>query len=190
VLDGTCRARLIEIARLAVEAEVRGGPPPVAPVEEVPLREPGAAFVTLRRRGRLRGCIGFIEAARPLHETVALCAASAAAEDPRFDPVGPDELADLQVEVSVLSPLRALADPEELRVGEHGLLVTQGPNRGLLLPQVAVEYGWDRQGFLEQACLKAGLPRDAWRRGAALQTFTAEVFGEPLPSEDPGSDVQ
>lgn len=160
---------------------MRGEPAPAIPVTGMPLLQPGAAFVTLRRRGRLRGCIGYIEALRPLHETVTQCAVSAACQDPRFDPVAPAELADLHLEISVLSPICSLADPQDVQVGQHGLLVTQGPRRGLLLPQVAVEFGWDRETFLEQACLKAGLPADAWRRGATLQTFTAEIFGEPEP---------
>lgn len=183
MLDPACRARLLEIARHAVEAGVRGQPAPGTTVTEAPLLQPGAAFVTLRRRGRLRGCIGYIEAVQPLHETVAQCAVSAACQDPRFDPVAPAELADLHLEISVLSPIHPLADPRDVQVGQHGLLVTQGPRRGLLLPQVAVEYGWERETFLEQACLKAGLPADAWRRGATLQTFTAEIFAEPEPDQ-------
>ncbi len=181
MLDPACRARLLQIARCAVEAALRGQPGPTSPVEPAPLRQPGAAFVTLRREGRLRGCIGYIEAVRELHETVAQCAVSAALQDPRFDPVRPDELNALEFEVSVLSPLRTITDPQEIQVGQHGLLVAQGPRRGLLLPQVAVEYGWDRETFLAQACVKAGLPTDGWRRGATLQTFTAEIFGEPVP---------
>jgi AmmeMemoRadiSam system protein A len=141
------------------------------------LNEPRGAFCTLHLEGRLRGCIGYIAAVKPLIQTVAETAVSAAFYDPRFPPVTPHEAPHLKIEVSVLSlprPIRA----EQVVVGKHGLIVAQGSRRGLLLPQVAPEHGWDAATFLAQTCLKAGLPPDAWRRGATIEAFTAEVFGE------------
>lgn len=143
------------------------------------LEKPGGAFVTLRKHGELRGCIGYIESKEPLAEVVAEVAVKAALEDPRFPPVTEDELAEIAVEVSVLSPMRRVAEIEEIRVGEHGLLLERGWNRGLLLPQVASEYHWDRKQFLEQTARKAGLPADAWRDPQTkLFCFSAEVFDE------------
>ena len=126
----------------------------------------------------MRGCIGHIEAVRPLYATVRECARAAALDDPRFDPVTPAELSSLQLEISILSPLVDIA-PQEVEVGRHGLLISRGGRRGLLLPQVAVEWNWDREQFLEETCLKAGLPADAWQHGARIQAFTAQVLKEP-----------
>ena len=137
------------------------------------------AFVTLYRQGALRGCIGYVQPFKPLVETVREVAQSAAFADPRFPAVCRDELARLRIEISVLSPLRRETDPACIRVGSHGLLLRQGYRSGLLLPQVAVEYGWDRETFLDQTCRKAGLPAGAWRQEATtIETFSAVVFGE------------
>jgi len=141
------------------------------------LRSPGAAFVTLNHRGRLRGCIGYTEARAPLYRIVQECAVAAATEDPRFSPVTPREAGEVRVEISVLSSL-APVSADGVAVGVHGLMIRKGMRRGLLLPQVATEKGWDRETFLTQVCAKAGLPPDAWKRGAKLYSFTAEVFGE------------
>jgi AmmeMemoRadiSam system protein A len=143
------------------------------------LGENCGAFVTLHKGRRLRGCIGYVEASKPLYETVRECALAAALHDPRFDPVTADELTALRLEISVLSPLREIL-PDQIEPGFHGLMVSLGHRRGLLLPQVAVEWKWDRIRFLEEVCAKAGLPRDAWRQGAKVQAFTAQVFAEPL----------
>jgi AmmeMemoRadiSam system protein A len=143
-----------------------------------PLRAAGAAFVTLTRGGRLRGCIGYTEALHPLYRTVQECAVAAATEDPRFPRVKEGELDSLRVEVSVLTPL-APVRPEDVVVGLHGLVVERGGRKGLLLPQVALEYGWDREAFLARTCEKAGLPPEAWRQeGTRILGFTAQVFGE------------
>ncbi len=142
------------------------------------LRENCGAFVTLHKERRLRGCIGYVEALRPLYQTVRECALAAALHDPRFEPVSPDELPALRLEISVLSPLQEIA-PDQVEIGSHGLMVSFGFRRGLLLPQVANEWKWDRLRFLEETCMKAGLPRDAWRNGAKIQAFTARVFAEP-----------
>jgi AmmeMemoRadiSam system protein A len=134
------------------------------------------AFVTLKKRGRLRGCIGFIEPVLPLHQTIIQAAIYAASRDVRFKPVQASELKDIEVEISVLTPLQKINDPKEVEVGKHGLVIAKGDQKGLLLPQVPVENRWSRRTFLEQTCLKAGLPRDAWRTGADMYVFEAIVF--------------
>lgn len=174
------KARLKDIARQTLAAKLLGtGPSPEIILSELPppLQEPRGAFVTLKRHGQLRGCIGQIEARRPLAETVSRMALAAAFQDPRFPPVTADEWDDLELEISVLSPLMKLRDPAQVRVGTHGIYLRKGSRGGLLLPQVAVEQGWDRETFLRQTCHKAGLPADAWRDpDTELFVFTAEVF--------------
>ena len=169
---------LIRLARQALEENVRYHRLSKIQKPQGRLGEQCGAFVTLHKAGRLRGCIGYLEAARPLYQTVRECALAAALHDPRFSPVTPDELDSIRVELSVLSPLTEIR-PEQIEVGRHGLLISMGFQRGLLLPQVAVEWKWDRERFLAETCLKAGLPRDAWKQGATLQAFTAQVFSEP-----------
>jgi len=176
-LDESQRKSLLGIARRALEGYVGAGEIPSGEAPQGKLAAPGAAFVTLTKNGRLRGCIGYTEAVAPLFRVVQECAVAAATEDPRFPPVSPRELPSLRIEISVLTPLFPIR-PEEVEVGRHGLMVAQGRMRGLLLPQVPVEWGWDRETFLDQACVKAGLPPSAWRHGATLQAFIAEVFGE------------
>jgi len=170
--------RLLELARTALEEVVRLGRMSEVAEPSGALQTPCGAFVTLEKRGQLRGCIGHIEALRPLYATVRECARAAALQDPRFEPVAPAELSSLRLEISILSPLVDIA-PQDIEVGRHGLLVSRGAQRGLLLPQVAVEWNWDREQFLEETCLKAGLPPDAWRHGARIQAFTAQVLKEP-----------
>jgi AmmeMemoRadiSam system protein B/AmmeMemoRadiSam system protein A len=174
--------RLLEIAQKAVEKGVRDGKSyDVSPAAE---RYPGlleerGAFVTLNKDGRLRGCIGYVFPVQPLCTTVRDVATHAALRDRRFKPVGPKELADLEYEISVLSPLRLVTNTETIQVGKHGLLIKKGQQEGLLLPQVAAERGWDRITFLEQTCVKAGLPADTWKdAGTDIFAFTALVFGE------------
>jgi AmmeMemoRadiSam system protein A len=171
---------LIEIARAAVTAAITGCPAG-APRPHHLTQRPGAsgAFVTLKRDGRLRGCIGTLECRLPLADEIARVAVSAACEDPRFDRLRAAELDDLDVEVSILGPLEAIDphDPAAIVIGLHGLVVEQGRRRGLLLPQVAIEWGWDREQFLAQTCTKAGLAPDRWRRGATVYRFAAHVFG-------------
>ncbi|HEY3489771.1 MAG TPA: AmmeMemoRadiSam system protein A [Candidatus Deferrimicrobiaceae bacterium] len=176
-LPEEARAELLSIARHAVEGYLKNGDLSAEAPATPKLSEPGAAFVTLTKGGRLRGCIGYTEPVAPLYRTVQECAIAAAIEDPRFPPVTGAEAAGLRFEISVLTPLRPIR-PEEVRVGIDGLVVSKGSRRGLLLPQVAIEYGWDRETFLSQTCVKAGLPLDAWREGAAIHAFTAEVFSE------------
>jgi hypothetical protein len=132
--------------------------------------------VTLRHGHDLRGCIGTVRADRPLWETVARAARAAANEDPRFDPVEADEMDDLTIEVSVLGAPREVEDPDDVVAGRHGIIISEGRHFGLLLPQLADEYGWDRETLLSQACVKAGLAPDAWKTGARVSVFEAQVF--------------
>jgi hypothetical protein len=134
------------------------------------------AFVTLKEKGLLRGCIGYIEPVYPLYQTVIQTAILAACRDPRFPPVSAEELDDLEIEISVLTPLKKIDSPKVVEVGKHGLVISQGDKKGLLLPQVAVENHWSREIFLNEACLKAGLPVDAWKSGADIYIFEAIVF--------------
>jgi AmmeMemoRadiSam system protein A len=127
----------------------------------------------------LRGCIGSIQAVHPLYQAVASSAIAAAFRDPRFPPLHPGELEQLHLEISVMGPIEMVRNVEEIVVGRDGLILSQGRNAGLLLPQVASEYRWDRETFLNQTCLKAGLPRDAWRsKDCRIEKFSALVFGE------------
>jgi AmmeMemoRadiSam system protein A len=171
---------LLGVARAAVEAAVRGQPAPAWPADQPELAAAGAAFVTLRRRhtGDLRGCRGEVAAVRPLAESVIQGAGAAALDDPRFPPVREPELADLTVEISALSAMTP-ATPAEVDVTRHGVMITHRGHRGLLLPQVAAELGWDRNALLAGVCQKAGLPAGAWREpDARLLTFEAEVWRE------------
>jgi len=141
------------------------------------LTEPRGAFTTLYRRGQLRGCVGYVLPVSPVYRAVADTARAAAFEDTRFHPVTLLEARDLEIELSILSPPQPIS-AEAIEIGRHGLLITMAGHRGLLLPQVPTEHHWDRTTFLEQTCRKAGLPLDAWKNGATIEAFTAEVFGE------------
>lgn len=142
------------------------------------LATPSGAFVTLHRRGRLCGCIGQIVTTESLAEAVARCAVLAATRDPRFHPVHPEDLGELEIEISVLSPLEPI-EPEAIEVGRHGLMVAREQQRGVLLPQVAIEHRWTRERFLEETCAKAGLEPHAWKDASTkVLAFTAEVFSE------------
>ena len=168
---------LHDIARAAIETAVRGTQPPDVTIPDGTLREKCGAFVSLHRRGALRGCIGYIQAVKPLAETVRDMAQAAAMQDPRFDPLTERELEDLDIEISVLSPLQPVGDLNDIQVGTHGLMVVRGRYSGLLLPQVATQYGWDRTSFLEHTCMKAGLPPDAWKDPETkIYLFSADVF--------------
>jgi AmmeMemoRadiSam system protein A len=177
-LTSTERAALLGIARGAILAELGLARAPDLPSAGT-LGEPRGAFVTLHVAGELRGCIGTFKPQGSLAETVARMAVSAAREDPRFLPLRRDEIADLAVAVSALSPPVRLDDRLAVKVGRHGLVVRKGWNRGALLPKVAVEHGWDAETFLARTCLKAGLPADAWREpDTDVEVFEAEEFGE------------
>lgn len=170
---------LLGTARAAMEAAVRGEAPPDTHTDDPALLEERGAFVTLKREGQLRGCLGYVEGIMPLIEAVAENAAAAALRDPRFPPVRPEELEKITIEVSALTPLVPVEDTDDIEVGAHGLMVCLGPNRGLLLPQVPEELGWEREEFLAQTCRKAGLPPGSWKDPATdIYSFQAEVFGE------------
>ncbi|MGB3400316.1 MAG: AmmeMemoRadiSam system protein A [Candidatus Deferrimicrobiaceae bacterium] len=171
------QAELLRIARDALVTYVTEGQIPAETPAHSALSAPGAAFVTLRSGGRLRGCIGYTEPHAPLYRTVQECIVAAATEDPRFPRVTAGEAGGVRIEISALTPLQPVR-PEDVQAGVHGLMIQKGTKRGLLLPQVAVEHGWDRETLLSQVCVKAGLPADAWREEAELYSFTAEVFGE------------
>jgi AmmeMemoRadiSam system protein A len=175
------KTTLLDLARGTVAAAAAGREPPRLADPSAPLRDPGAAFVTLRSRGELRGCIGHVEARLPLWESVRDMAAAAAERDSRFPPVRPDEVPGLEVEISVLSPMTPIR-PEEIVVGTHGLYVTlDGVASGLLLPQVAVEWEWTADEFVRRTFEKAGLPPG--KKGATLHGFTVERFGVTSPPE-------
>lgn len=166
------------LARLAIANRLF--PEQAVDLPEAPggvLSRPCGAFVTLKAGGHLRGCIGNVTGDGPLWDTVAAMAQAAAFQDPRFPPVGPEEFEGLDLEISVLSPLTPCPDPTLVEVGRHGLLIHHAGRSGLLLPQVPVEWGWDRETFLAQTCRKAGLPAGAWRDPqATLFWFEAVVF--------------
>ena len=173
------KKRLLEIARRSINEYVAQGSVPSFTVTEENLKGKQGAFVTINKKGQLRGCIGNFVSEKSLHQTVQDMAIAAATQDPRFPPLSRKELKDIELEISVLSPLREIKDTNGIKVGKHGIYLTRGIYRGVLLPQVATEYGWDRETFLERTCLKAGLPADAWKEGdVKTEIFSAQVFGE------------
>jgi AmmeMemoRadiSam system protein A len=176
------KAELLRLARRSIEARLNDLDAPALSAETLEahpiLLEERGAFVTLTIGGRLRGCIGNIRGAAPLDQTISRMAVSAAVEDPRFPALKPGDLERVAIEISVLTPLEKISDPGAIEVGRDGLYMEKGMNRGLLLPQVATEYGWDRYQFLDQTCLKAGLPAGAWKEGADIYIFSAQIFNE------------
>ncbi len=173
------KVELLKIARKTIEHVTAGLRPPDFPVEHEIFKQKRGAFVTLHKDKELRGCIGYVVPIKPLLDTVVDMAEAAALRDPRFPPVTPDEVDDLDIEISVLSPLKEITDINDIEIGKHGILIEKGYHSGLLLPQVATEYGWDRKTFLEHTCRKAGLPMNCWQdRGTKILIFSAEVFSE------------
>lgn len=174
------RRSLLALARRVIEHAARDKKPWRPPEQHAPaLQQTRACFVSLHKQGQLRGCVGQVAARLPLYQAVAESAYSASQEDPRFPPVDVDEVADIDIEISVLSPFIAIA-PEDVQVGIHGLVLSRDLARGLFLPQVPETYGWDRQRYLDELCRKAHMEPEAWKHGASLQAFTAEVFGEQV----------
>jgi AmmeMemoRadiSam system protein A len=174
------RRTLLSAARQAIAAHLIHGPRPEIAIEGALRDAVSGVFVTLRRAEELRGCLGDLNGGA-LTETLMQCAVAAASTDPRYDEVTLAELPAIAIEISVLGPIEAVDDPLSIEIGRHGLIVERGRRRGLLLPQVAVEWGWDRETFLAHTCGKAGLPADAWRQGALVFRFEADVFGESSP---------
>jgi len=178
------RRRLLCLARHCLEARVRREAPP--PTERGGgLDEAMGVFVTIHTAGQLRGCLGHLERDRPVADNVAHLAAIVCDSDPRFRPLRPSELASTDIEISALTPETEVRNIADIEIGRHGLIVEHQHRRGLLLPQVATEHGWDRETFLSNTCLKAGLPADAWRHGARVFSFEAEIFGEGFGGDAP-----
>jgi AmmeMemoRadiSam system protein A len=169
---------LLGIARDAVTAHLSGNRFQPANIESEILLEDHGVFVSIHNGTNLRGCIGNVMPDQPLHQTIARCAVAAATTDPRFRSMTLSELPHVSFELSVLGVPELVKNVDEIEVGTHGLIVSKGHARGLLLPQVATQYGWDRKEFLEETCIKAGLHRNAWKEGATIHRFTAEVFSE------------
>jgi AmmeMemoRadiSam system protein A len=182
------RIILLRLAHASIEAALEEREISLDPPSQH-LAEPCGAFTTIYFRKQLHGCVGYVIPVVSLYRTVAETARAAAFEDTRFLPVTRAEAPELEISLSILSGLQPIR-PEDVEIGRHGLVISQHGRRGLLLPQVPVEHGWDRVTFLEQTCRKAGLPPDAWQQGATIEGFTAEVFGDAqenrIPSEQVG----
>jgi len=173
------RTSLMKLARETISSRLkRVEAPPYHPVSEK-LTEPAGAFVTLHKKGALRGCIGYVQAMKPLYESVQEMAVAAAFQDPRFPPLVESEIDDIDIEISVMSPVRQVSSTDKIEVGKHGIIIKRGFHQGLLLPQVATEQGWDRDTFLKHTCFKAGLDGDCWQKpDTEISIFSAEVFSE------------
>ncbi len=169
---------LLEVAREAIVEYVKTGKMPLRDINLENLFTTRGCFVTIKKKGMFRCCIGSFVSDKPLYKLVQEMAVSAATRDPRFYPMKKEDLDDFDLEISVLSPMQKISSIDEIEVGVHGLYLEKNFSRGVLLPQVAVEYGWDRNTFLNQTSLKAGLPQDAWKDGANLYIFSAEIFNE------------
>jgi len=169
------KKELLTLARNSILEQVRNGKAPEVELKNRKLRADGAVFVTIKEKGSLRGCIGHVQAIMPLYQSVMKNAVAACSGDPRFAPMNKEDLKDMEIEVSILSPLTPVKDVKDIRVGRHGLVIRKGMQSGLLLPQVPIEFGWDRETFLEQLCAKAGLPEGSWK-DADLYSFTAEII--------------
>jgi AmmeMemoRadiSam system protein A len=167
---------LLQIARNSVQSHLTGQQLEIPSIASEDLMEKRGVFVSIHLGGDLRGCVGTIDPSNSLYQSVAGCAAAAASRDSRFKPLQLSELPEADFEISVLSPIEEVTDIRDIEVGTHGLIVSRGNARGLLLPQVAVQQQWDREQFLGETCRKAGLPPTAWKQGATIQRFTAEVF--------------
>lgn len=174
---------LLELARRSIVYFLKNRRLLETEVQNPKLNQKQGAFVTLKVNGELRGCIGYPLPYKPLYRTIIEMAVAAASEDYRFPPLTEEELQDLVIEISVLTLPRKIKSPEEVVVGKHGIIISKGLNKGLLLPQVPQEYGWNLETYLNHGCLKAGLPSDEWRRGVNIEVFKAQVFSEEDFSE-------
>jgi len=178
-LNAEEQKKLLEIARKTILENIMKGKIDKESATTEGLGRPCGAFVSLHKLGQLRGCIGTFKSPRPLVNTVQEMSISSSRQDPRFPPVQEEEMQDIDIEISVLSPLREIRDVNEIEVGKHGIYITKGFSSGVLLPQVATEYGWGRETFLEHTCMKAGLPPETWKEeGVKIEIFEAQVFGE------------
>lgn len=179
MLSKTDAAILLNIARGAIVHQIKGEDYSLTPREEKALNSESGCFVTITQEGQLRGCIGNFQSQQPLFREVATMAVAAASQDPRFQPMGQEELDNFSLEITVLSPLEKIDDTNLIEVGTHGIYIIKGHNRGVLLPQVATEYGWNRETFLRQTCVKAGLPEDSWHHpDANIYIFGGQIISE------------
>jgi AmmeMemoRadiSam system protein A len=169
---------LLDLARGAIREYLKSGKTSKVKIKDEMLREKRGAFVTLKVNDELRGCIGYPLPYKPLYETVTEVAISSATQDFRFKPLSLGELDETKIEISVLSLPRPVKDIKEIEIGKHGIIISKGINKGLLLPQVPVEWDWDVETFLSHGCLKAGLPEDEWKKEAQIEIFEAQVFSE------------
>jgi AmmeMemoRadiSam system protein A len=173
------RAFLLQLARDTINTRLQNRVPGNYEPVSQKVKEQCGAFVTIHKGGMLRGCIGLVQGTKPLYRCVREMAIAAAFDDPRFPPLGRDEFSEIDIEISVMSPLRRIKDVQEIEVGKHGILMKRGFQQGLLLPQVATEQGWGRETFLEHTCYKAGMRGDCWKSSETeIYIFSAEVFGE------------
>ncbi len=172
------KEQALRIARAAIKTKLSGVKESAPPPKSSALNARRGLFVTLHKKGELRGCIGNFISKTPLYKNISEMARAAAFSDPRFTPLGIDELPSIHIEISVLSPLREISDVNEIEVGRHGLYIQDGYSRGVLLPQVAVENNFDRETFLEHTCMKAGLEPSCWNKGVSISVFEADIFSE------------
>jgi AmmeMemoRadiSam system protein A len=186
-LSKASKTCLLELSRKTIQEFLQFGRKPSEIPSQAELLEKRGVFVTLQGREHLRGCIGYTAPWFPLYEAVINCSVSAATDDPRFQPLSLEELGTIEIEISVLSSSEIVQDIQQIEVGVHGLTISHKGARGLLLPQVAIEHGWDREEFLSETCRKASLPLDAWRKGAVIKSFTAIVFREADLKKDDAS---
>ncbi len=178
LLSNEEQKELLQIARDTIVDYVTNQNVPALVTTSLGLNLHSGSFVTIKKDGVLRGCIGNFVSVQPLYKLVQEMAISAATRDPRFNPMKKNDLADFTIDISVLTPLTKVASVEEIQVGVHGIYIIKGSYRGVLLPQVATEYGWNREQFLQHTCTKAGLPEDAWQGECDIYIFSAQVFGE------------
>ena len=179
MLSKTEATNLLEIARNAIIHQVNNMDYSSEPREEKALNIHSGCFVTITQEGHLRGCIGNFQSQQRLFREVATMAVAAASQDPRFQPMSPEELDNFSLEITILSPLEQIEDTNQIEVGTHGIYIIKGHNRGVLLPQVATEYGWSRETFLQQTCVKAGLSEDSWQLpGVDIYIFSGQIIHE------------
>jgi len=176
---------LLALARSTIKKHLASGNVDYPSAGNPVFKEKRGVFVTLHRRGDLRGCIGYPLPYKPLWEAVIDNAIAASSQDPRFPAVTAKELSELDIEISVLTVPQAVASHEQVKVGRDGIIISKGFQRGLLLPQVPLEQGWDLEQYISYGCLKAGLDQDEWKRGVKVETFQAQVFGEKEAAETP-----
>ena len=175
---------LLKLAREAIEFYLKEGKTLKKKTNDNFLKEKRGAFVTVKVRGRLRGCIGYPLPYKTLYETVIDCAQSAVSKDFRFKPLSLKELSETEIEISVMTLPKQVKDISEIKIGEHGIIIAKGSNKGLLLPQVPVEWNWDLETYLRHGCIKAGLDENAWRKEAKIEVFSAQVFSEGSKHKD------